>query len=96
MNDSFRTEVFVRFQPETIACACIYLAARQLQVCSKYNIEFYINYEFEAISKMDNKVHYVLTDSDTLFHRFHCQIVLRGSPSSMWMKATYRKSVSLS
>lgn len=35
MNDSFRTEVFVRFQPETIACACIYLAARQLQVCSK-------------------------------------------------------------
>lgn len=32
MNDSFRTEVFVRFQPETIACACIYLAARQLQI----------------------------------------------------------------
>lgn len=32
MNDSFRTDVFVRFQPETIACACIYLAARQLQV----------------------------------------------------------------
>lgn len=32
MNDSFRTDVFVRFHPETIACACIYLAARQLQV----------------------------------------------------------------
>lgn len=100
MNDSFRTEVFVRFQPETIACACIYLAARQLQVCTKYNIEFCTNYEFKAISEMDNKAHckymYVLTDSDTLFHRFHCQIVLRGSPSSMWMKATYRKSVSLS
>lgn len=32
MNDSFRTNVFVRFLPETIACACIYLAARQLQV----------------------------------------------------------------
>merc|ERR1712226_35205 len=32
MNDSFRTDAFVRFQPETIACACIYLAARQLQV----------------------------------------------------------------
>lgn len=87
MNDSFRTEVFVRFQPETIACACIYLAARQLQVCSKYNIEFYTNYEFKAISKMDNKVHckymYVLTDSDTLFYRFHCQTVLHGFPSSM-------------
>lgn len=65
-----------------------------------YNIEFYTNYEFIAISKMDDKVHhkymYVLTDSDTLFHRFHCQIVLHGFPSSMWMKATYRKSVSLS
>lgn len=100
MNDSFRTEVFVRFQPETIACACIYLAARQLQVCSKYNIEFYTNYEFKAISEMDNKAYckymYVLTDSDTLFYRFHCQIVLHGFPSSMWMKATYRKSVSLS
>lgn len=32
MNDSFRTNVFVQYHPETIACACIYLAARQLQV----------------------------------------------------------------
>jgi len=32
MNDSFRTNVFVRFRPETIACACIYLASRNLQV----------------------------------------------------------------
>lgn len=39
MNDSFRTNVFVRFNPETIASACIYLAARQLQVtnvCTLY------------------------------------------------------------
>ena len=36
MNDSFRTDVFVRFQPETIACACIYLAVRQLQAHTKY------------------------------------------------------------
>ena len=34
MNDSLRTNVFVRFSPETIACACIYLAARQLKVYS--------------------------------------------------------------
>ena len=35
MNDCLRTNVFVRFQAETIACACIYLAARALQVgCS--------------------------------------------------------------
>lgn len=32
MNDSLRTNVFVKFQPETIACACIFLAARALQV----------------------------------------------------------------
>lgn len=28
MNDSLRTDIFVRHQPETIACGCIYLAAR--------------------------------------------------------------------
>ncbi len=32
MNDSLRTDVFVRYSPETIACACIYLTARQLEV----------------------------------------------------------------
>ncbi|XP_030650269.1 cyclin-L1a isoform X2 [Chanos chanos] len=32
MNDSLRTNVFVRFTAETIACACIYLAARALQI----------------------------------------------------------------
>ena len=33
MNDSFRTNVFVRYHPETIGCACIFLSARQLGVC---------------------------------------------------------------
>jgi hypothetical protein len=32
MNDSLRTNVFVRFSPETIACSCIYLGARQLKI----------------------------------------------------------------
>ncbi|EFN86179.1 Cyclin-L2 [Harpegnathos saltator] len=32
MNDSLRSDVFLRYQPETVACACIYLAARQLQI----------------------------------------------------------------
>lgn len=32
MNDSFRTDVFVRYQPETIACACLALAGRKLNV----------------------------------------------------------------
>lgn len=32
MNDSLRSDVFLRYQPETVACACVYLAARQLQL----------------------------------------------------------------
>ena len=32
MNDSLRTDVFVRYPPETIAVACIYLSARKLNV----------------------------------------------------------------
>lgn len=33
MNDALRTNVFVRYTPETIACACIWLAGRQLKIC---------------------------------------------------------------
>ena len=32
MNDSLRTDVFVRYSPETIACACIYLSGRKLGI----------------------------------------------------------------
>ena len=32
MNDSLRTNLFVRYDPEKIACACIFLASRQLNV----------------------------------------------------------------
>lgn len=32
MNDSLRTDVFLRFSAETVACACIYLSSRSLQV----------------------------------------------------------------
>ncbi|XP_061399091.1 cyclin-L1 [Musca vetustissima] len=32
MNDSLRTDVFMRYNPETIACACIYLSARKLNI----------------------------------------------------------------
>lgn len=32
MNDSFRTDAFVRYNPETIACACISLSARRLNI----------------------------------------------------------------
>ena len=32
MNDSFRTDVFMKYPPVVIACSCIFLAARQLEV----------------------------------------------------------------
>jgi len=32
MNDALRTNVFVKFTPEAIACACIFLSARKLRI----------------------------------------------------------------
>ncbi|XP_057303977.1 cyclin-L2-like [Hydractinia symbiolongicarpus] len=32
MNDGLRTDVFVRFSPDIIACACIFLAARTIKI----------------------------------------------------------------
>uniref|UniRef100_A0A8C6Z918 Cyclin L2 n=1 Tax=Nothoprocta perdicaria TaxID=30464 RepID=A0A8C6Z918_NOTPE len=67
MNDSLRTDVFVRFQPESIACACIYLAARTLEVITGLGslffffneaIEMFISLKVELIdleSKVEKK-----------------------------------------
>ena len=32
MNDSLRTDIFLRYSPENIVCACIYLSARELNI----------------------------------------------------------------
>lgn len=32
MNDALRSDVFVRYDPETVASACIYLSARRLRI----------------------------------------------------------------
>ncbi|XP_055624680.1 cyclin-L2-like [Toxorhynchites rutilus septentrionalis] len=42
MNDSFRTDVFVRYQPETIACACIYLTARKQNIALPNNPQWFL------------------------------------------------------
>ncbi|VDK80283.1 unnamed protein product [Gongylonema pulchrum] len=31
MNDGLRTDIFLRYRPETIACSCIHLAARTIR-----------------------------------------------------------------
>ena len=41
MNDSFRTDVFVRYHREIIATACIFLAARQLNIPLPNNPPWY-------------------------------------------------------
>lgn len=42
MNDALRTDVFVRYQPETVACACIYLTARKLKLPLPKSPHWYI------------------------------------------------------
>ncbi|XP_031632440.1 cyclin-L1 [Contarinia nasturtii] len=41
MNDSLRTDVFVRYNPESIACACIYLTARKIDLPLPNNPSWY-------------------------------------------------------
>lgn len=41
MNDSLRTDIFLRYQPETVACACIYLTARKLKLPLPKNPAWY-------------------------------------------------------
>jgi len=42
MNDSLRTDIFLRYTPETISCACIDLAARVLQIPLPKNPIWYL------------------------------------------------------
>lgn len=42
MNDALRTDVFMRFPPETIACACIYLTARKIGLPLPNNPSWYL------------------------------------------------------
>ncbi|CAF1418134.1 unnamed protein product [Adineta ricciae] len=55
MNDSLRTDVFLRFTPETIACACIDLAARSLQIALPKSPPWYVIFGARA-----NEVHFIM------------------------------------
>ena len=61
MNDSLRTDVFVRYPPETIAVACIYLSARKLKEPLPKNPSWFevlgmLNYYFFYRSPCQKKV----------------------------------------
>ena len=42
MNDSLRTDIFLRYSQENIVCACIYLSARELQIALPQNPSWYV------------------------------------------------------
>lgn len=69
MNDSFRTNVFVQYHPETIGCACIYLAARQLQVSYLAFIIYSVNFRPRT-----------RTFGIYQFYYFHLQVALPNNP----------------
>lgn len=48
MNDSLRTDIFLRYSSETIACACIELAARNLQIPLPRNPKWYLIFGAES------------------------------------------------
>lgn len=41
MNDGLRTDIFLRYSPEIIACACIFLSARELDIPLPENPPWY-------------------------------------------------------
>lgn len=53
MNDSFRTDVFVRYQPETIACACIALSARKLNINMSTTPPWYVMFKVREEELLD-------------------------------------------
>lgn len=95
MNDSLSTNVFVRFQAETIACACIFLAARALQVIGNV-----IMFWFPSTSNLitgDRSIvpSKVITLCACLFSSYLFQPGLIGTCCLEPVKRRLRKSASL-
>jgi len=53
MSDSLRTDVFVRYKPETIACACIFLSARKLKIPLPSSPAWYVIFDVSEDQIMD-------------------------------------------
>lgn len=47
MSDALRSNVFVRYKPEAIACACIFLSARKLRIVLPSNPPWYTIFDVE-------------------------------------------------
>ncbi|CAF1639232.1 unnamed protein product [Adineta ricciae] len=64
MNDSLRTDIFLRFTPETIACACIDLAARNLQIPLPKKPRWYL-----IFGAKPEEIHYIMIAILRLYYR---------------------------
>lgn len=67
MNDGLRTDIFLRYRPETIACACIHLAARTIDepiVLPKYPFPW-----FELFDASDRDVKAISSILAGLYNR---------------------------
>ncbi|VDN06655.1 unnamed protein product [Thelazia callipaeda] len=61
MNDGLRTDIFLRYRPETIACACIHLAARTITEPVPLPREPFLWFEaFDASDKDVQTISYLL------------------------------------
>ena len=64
MNDALRTDVFVRYKPETIAASCIWLAARNLKIPLPENPPWY-----EALNVNMSDIEYIAAAILRLYSR---------------------------
>jgi len=53
MNDALRSNVFVRYTPEEIACACIFLSARVLKIPLPNSPPWWIVYDVQEVALVD-------------------------------------------
>ncbi|CAL2044745.1 unnamed protein product [Caenorhabditis brenneri] len=67
MNDGLRTDIFMRYKPETIACACIFLAARTVE--NPLPLPSYPFHWFEAFDTSDRDVEAISLQLVALYAR---------------------------
>lgn len=53
MSDALRSNVFVQYRPEAIACACIFLSARKLKIPLPNNPAWYVIFDVGDEQIMD-------------------------------------------
>ncbi|CAK9302225.1 unnamed protein product [Gordionus sp. m RMFG-2023] len=109
LNDSYKTNVYVRFQPPSIACACIFLSARHLQFPLPNNPPWYkiFNVTLEEIQEISlqlfklytrtqillKNIDKTLNVSRKLYELNKIQMLANDAASSTTLSATFSEVV---